>query len=345
MERESKKEESQHMKLVDLEHHFYDRSTIDAMEAREGKGYPYYNAKEDLIHWNDLLTMPQGPLLKRLLDVGEARLEMMDRLGISTAVLSCSQGIEEVDPAESVELARRSNNAAYELSRRYPGRYLGSAILPSRDPKAACEELQRCVEELGFVCWHTHSNYGPVDSPDQERFRPIWQKAADLGVYVYLHPNLPQDKTMLSRYGFTMAGPGAGFTVDTMLQVLKLIVGGLFDEIPETKMLVGHLGESIPFLMDRIDNRMNFLPNPALKNREKPSYYFKRNIMVTTSGNMSPEAFACTKAVFGIDHILFGSDYAFEAAEDMVEYVTKLPLTEEERAMLYYQNAEKLGVR
>ena len=139
-----------------------------------------------------------------------------------------------------------------------------------------------------------------------------------------------------------MAGPGAGFTVDTMLTILKLIGNGVFDKVPETKMLVGHLGESIPFLMDRIDNRMNFLPNPALKNEREPSYYFKHNIQVTTSGNMSPEAFECTKKVFGIDNIMFGSDYAFEDPGEMVSYVTNLNLTQFERELLYYKNAEKL---
>lgn len=329
------------MKLIDLEHHFYDRSTIDAMARR--RGYPNYDARADVINWNELISMPQGKLLDKLLDLSEKRVEMMDRLGITAAVLSTSQGVEELSPAESVELARKANDAAYAMTRRFPGRFLGSAILPTRDVDAACRELERCVKDLGFVAWHTHSNYGS-ESPEQEKFLPVFQKAADLGVYVYLHPNLPQIKS-LGEYGFTMAGPGAGFTVDTMLTVLKLIARGLFDRIPETRLLLGHLGESIPFLMDRIDNRMNFLPNPKLRNKQKPSYYFRNNIMVTTSGNMSPEAFACTKAVFGIENILFGSDYAFEGVDEMVKFVNELPLGETERAMLYYKNAERIGVR
>lgn len=329
------------MKLIDLEHHFYDASTIDAMAAR--KGYPNYDPQKDVINWNELLAMPQGPLLKKLLEVSEKRLEMMDSVGITTAVLSTSQGVEELDPSESILLARKANDAAYTLTKKYPGRFLGSAILPTRDVSAACEELERCVKEYGFVAWHTHSNYG-VESPEDEKFLPLFQKAVDLGIYVYLHPNLPRDKELLGHYGFTMAGPGAGFTVDTMLAILKLIAKGVFDIIPQLQMVIGHLGEAIPFLMDRIDNRMNFLPNPALKNIHKPSHYFKNNIMVTTSGNMSPSAFACAKEVFGIDHILFGSDYAFESAEEMVKYVRELSLTEEERAALYYKNAEKLGV-
>ena len=326
------------MNQIDLEHHFYDQSTIDAMAAR--KGYPNYDPEKDVINWFETLAMPQGKLLTNLLDVGDNRIAMMDKLGITTAVLSVSQGVEDVDPAEGIELARKSNDAAYALTQKYPGRFLGSAILPTKDVDAAIKELERCVKELGFVAWHTHSNLRGA-SLEEERFLPIFEKAAELGVYIYLHPNLP-DLPQLYQYGFAFSGPGAGFTVDTMLTILKLIVKGVFDKVPETRLVLGHLGESIPFLMDRIDNRMNFLPNQPLYNKEKPSYYFKHNIQVTTSGNMSPEAFECTKKVFGIENIIFGSDYAFENPAEMVEYVTKLDLTQEEREMLYYKNAEKL---
>jgi predicted TIM-barrel fold metal-dependent hydrolase len=198
------------------------------------------------------------------------------------------------------------------------------------------------VKELGFVAWHTHSNYG--DSyPDEPKYRPLFAKAAELGIYVYLHPQLPNIKRLLD-LGFTFAGPGVGFTVDTTITILRMIATGLFDEIPNLKVVLGHLGEGIPFLLDRIDNRMNFLPNPKLSNKQLPSYYFKNNIMVTTSGNMSPEAFQCTKDVLGIDRILFGSDHPFESAVDMVKFVDNLVLTDEERALLYYKNAAKLNV-
>ncbi len=326
------------MKLYDLEHHFYIKETIDAMKKR--KGYPNYDEKEDVINWYKSLPMPQGPLLKKLLELGDERVRMMDELGISTAVLSTSQGVEDLETEESIELARKTNDAAYQVTQKYPGRFLGSAILPTKYVDAALVELERCVKDLGFVCWHTHSNLRGAFL-EEERFLPLFQKAAELGIYIYLHPNIP-NLPNLHEYGFTVAGPGAGFTVDTMMAILKLIASGLFDRIPETKLVIGHFGEAIPFLMDRIDNRFNFIPNSRLKNRELPSYYFRRNILVTTSGNMSKAAFECTKEVFGMEHIMFGSDYAYEDAKEMVNFVRELSLTEEERAMLYYKNAEKL---
>ena len=326
------------MKLYDLEHHFYIQDTIDAMERRQG--YPNYDPQKDVINWFSNLSMPQGILLKRLIDVGENRLQMMDDLGISTTVLSTPQGVEDLDSEDAIELSKKTNDAAYELTKRYPGRFLGSAILPTKRVDDAIAELERCVNELGFVCWHTHSNLRGA-SVEQDRFLPLFKKAAELGVYVYLHPNLPE-LPQLYEYGFTFAGPGAGFTIDTILTTLKLIAEGVFDKVPDLKMVIGHFGEAIPFLMDRIDNRFNFLPNPKLKNEQLPSYYFHNNIMVTTSGNMSKAAFECTRSVFGIDRIMFGSDYAFEDPKEMVEFVNRLEITEEEREKLFFRNAETL---
>ncbi|MGI6334370.1 MAG: amidohydrolase family protein [Saccharofermentanales bacterium] len=328
------------MKKIDFENHFYDISTIDGMAKREI--FPKYDRERDVIHWNSKVEMPQGILLKKLLDIGEGRLQLMDAYKIDTAIISTAQGVEDLAPVESIDLCRKTNDAVYALTQEYPGRYLGSAILPVKDVKAAEAELERCIKELGFVCWHTHSNYAGA-APFEDRFRPLFRKAAELGVFVYLHPGFPESES-LHDFGFTFGGPAAGFTVDTMLSILKMIVSGLFDELPTLKVILGHLGEAIPFLLDRIDNRMNFLPNPALKNQQKPSYYFHNNIMVSTSGNMSPAAFRCTQDVLGIQNIVFGSDYPFESLPDMVNFVDSLPISDEERAMVYSGNAARLGI-
>lgn len=324
------------MRRIDLENHFYDQSLIDALAVRTCP--PCYDANSDIIRWTDHITMPQGTLLKKLLDMGEARLELMDRQGISQAVISCSPGAEELPPADSIAVCQATNAALYALTHQFPDRYLGSAILPVGDIDAALIELERCVKEYGFVSWHTHSNYGD-SAPDEPRYRPLFQKAADLGIYVYLHPQLPAGKRY-EGYGFTFAGPGLGFTVDTVTTLLRMVVSGLFDEIPQLKLVLGHLGEGLPFLMERIENRIKFLPNPALQCRQDLRYYFQHNIWVTTSGNMSRQAFQCTKEVLGMDRILFASDYPYESIEDMMAFLGQLPLTQEESELLYFQNAE-----
>lgn len=139
-----------------------------------------------------------------------------------------------------------------------------------------------------------------------------------------------------------LAGPGLGFTVDTVTTLLRMVVSGLFDEIPSLRLVLGHLGEGLPFLLDRIENRIKFLPNPAIRCRRPLRYYFQHNIWVTTSGNMSPEAFRCTQDVLGMDHILFASDYPYESVEDMMAFLRGIPLNEADYARLYYQNAEAL---
>lgn len=208
---------------------------------------------------------------------------------------------------------------------------------------AALEELERCVKEYGFVSWHTHSNYGDT-SADDPRYRPLFHKAAELGVYVYLHPQLPKGQRY-EGFGFTFAGPGLGFTVDTVTTLLRMVVSGLFDEVPQLKLVLGHLGEGLPFLMERIENRIKFLPNPALQCKQDLRYYFRNNIWVTTSGNMSKEAFQCTKDVLGMDRILFASDYPYESVEDMMTFLGQLPLSQEETEQLYFHNAQQaLGI-
>lgn len=328
------------MKRIDFENHFYDVSVLEALAERSS--YPIFHKAEDIISWEKGIDMPQQVLLPQLMEMGEKRLGLMDKYGITTAVISCSPGVEQLDSESSMEVCRKTNDALYKLTQAYPDRYMGSAVLPVKNVEGACAELERCVKELGFVAWHTHSNYG--DSyPDDTVYRPIFKKAAQLGVYVYLHPQLP-DMERLNSMGFTFAGPGLGFTMDTVISILRMIATGIFDEIPDLKVILGHLGEGIPFLLDRIDNRMNFLPNEKLKNRNNFSYYFKNNIMVTTSGNMSKEAFLCAKDVLGIDRILFGSDYPYENLAEMVDFIDELPLSTKERHMLYWQNGTQLNI-
>ena len=139
-------------------------------------------------------------------------------------------GAEQLEPAKSIAVCQATNAALYELTRAHPGRLFGSAILPVKDVAAAERELERCVKEYGFVSWHTHSNYGNT-APDDPRYLPLFRKAAELGVYVYLHPQLPEG-SRYAGYGFTFAGPGLGFTVDTVTTLLRMVVSGLFDEIP-----------------------------------------------------------------------------------------------------------------
>lgn len=329
------------MKRIDLENHFYDKCFIDVLEARNEP--PLCTPDHRFIRWTDSIEMPQGNLLSQLMDVADERIKRMQQAGITTAVISCSPGPEQLETRKSIEICKKTNDALFKITKKYPGKYLGSAILPVNDADVACKELERCVKELGFVSWHTHSNYGK-NAPDEIRYRPIFKKAAELGVYVYIHPQISNNERIRD-YGFTVAGPGLGFTIDTMITLTKMVVTGLFDEVPDIKIVLGHLGEAIPFLMNRIDNRLTFLPNSNIKFKHTLQYYFKHNIMITTSGNISKEAFECARKVVGIDHICFGSDYPYENLDDIMEFLDEVPISQKERKMLFFQNAiERLGI-
>jgi predicted TIM-barrel fold metal-dependent hydrolase len=191
--------------------------------------------------------------------------------------------------------------------------------------------------------WQTHSNYGAGIDPDQKKFWPVWKKVADLGIFAYLHPTVSH-QPKFNEYGYAMAAPGLGFTIDTMGSIVRMILSGIFDEIPDLKVVLGHFGEALPFLMERMENRFSWLPNPKQKNKEQMGAYWGKNIFVTTSGNTSIPAFECTRAAIGIDSIMLGTDYPFEHMEECVGYLETCPMTEEEKEKLYYKNAEKLGL-
>lgn len=329
------------MKKIDLENHFYDTCILDVLEKRTVP--PCYNSKTQIFQFTQYDKYSFTTIMPMLLDITESRLKQMDKLGIDMAVLSCTAGPEQFDTEESIETCHKINDTLWEIIKRYPGRFLGSATLPVKKPEAACNELERCVKQYGFVSWHTHSNY--LDSfPDHSVYRPIFKKASDLGAYVYLHPTFP-NTPRLTGFGPAFSGAGLGYTIDTMITLCRLIVSGIFDEMPNLKICVGHLGEALPFLLDRMDNRLNYVETPLVVIKKSMKYYFKNNVFVTTSGNMSKEAFQCAKDVLGIDNIMYGSDYPYEPFNDMIEFLASIPMTEEEREKLYYKNAiNKLGI-
>ena len=330
------------MNKIDLENHFYNQFSVDVLQGREGKGYPYWDAKTNAVWFMEQVSMDHTVLGPKLCDFAEKRIPEMEKLEIEKAVISLAPGIDILPAGESVEACRKANDALYELTQRYP-QLIGSAILPMFDAKAAVAELDRCVNDLGFKMWQAHSNIAGYHH-DEEQFRPIWKKLEELGIFVYLHPNYNPLNDMFNDFGYPMAGPGLGFTADTSGAIIRIMLSGMLDEMPNLQIVLGHFGEALPFLMERLDNRMAMLPEPKQLNEQKPSYYFGHNIKVTTSGNTSIPAFECTRAAIGMDNILLGTDHPFESMTECIEYLEKCPMSVEDRKRLYYKNAEKLGL-
>ena len=335
------------MKKIDLEAHFYPQEYVRAMY--ENKGYPRFGeddqSKGRRLWYNPEVGQPfPDALLDRLLDLGEKRLQEMDRCGIDAQVLSLSApGLEQFGPAVGTDLARKSNDALFEVIKRNPDRFMGYAALAPKNPKAAADELERAVTQLGFKGWNTHSNYGDTFL-DDPMFRPILEKAEKLRVPVYLHPTVSASPQMKG-YGFALAGAPFGFGADTALCMLRLIYSGIFDRCPHLTVILGHLGEALPFLLKRIDWAFvrPFDPKARPKLEKLPSEYLKRNVFITTSGNYYEPAFMCAYEALGKDRILLGTDYPYEDTEECMEFLEGLPIPKEDKDRVYGLNARSLG--
>lgn len=325
---------------IDFENHYITMEIMDAM-SRNYPHYPYHDKEKGVDHLTPQLSAPVGDRATPQLFTAE-RIEHMDAHGIDKAVICPSGGLERLhNVADGIASCKASNDAAHAYIQQYPDRLLGSAVLPVQDIDAACEELERCVKELGFVAWHTHSNYGPDHHIDDPEYWPILAKVEELGIYVSLHPDMPRDER-LHDYGFPLAAGGLGLTLDVLITVTRMIISGLFDKYPNLKILLGHLGECFPYMIDRMDDRLTAIPNPYIKNKHPLQYYFKHNIWVSTSGNASAPAFACCKEVLGLDRIVFATDYSHEDLGKAMAFLDSLPLTAEEKEQLFEGNARNL---
>lgn len=330
----------QRCKLIDFENHYVPAGVVDFVAGR--KTAPRYDRE------NGLFYMQEGehfglPMMPGLFGV-EQRIADMDSAGIDIAVISGAPMVEQMESEFALTTAQISNNDVADMQRRFPDRIRGYASIPVHDTKEAVEELRRCKEELGLSGWLTFSNSGTMYADDDEMF-PIFEEAARLGMFVYIHP-AHCSYHRLYGCGSGMTSAGLGFTMDACVGITRMITKGLFDRLPDLKVIIGHLGEGIPFIMDRMDAHIGGQGNPhAWENIHEPSWYFKRNIWVTTGGNNSPEAFECAKQVLGVDRILFSTDYPFEPIDQTMKAYAAFRMTEEERERVSAKNGlELLGM-
>jgi len=267
-------------------------------------------------------TVASG-LLARLTDFGEMRLETMDRAGIARSVLSIAgPGVQrERDAAVAVRRAREANDfLAREVEKR-PDRYSGFAHLPMQDPQAAANELERCLRELKFcgamINGHTNGQY--LDHP---ALYPFWERAEALQATIYIHPADPvtPSPALDGHDGLRRATWEWGF--ETGSHALRLVFGGVFDRFPQARIALGHLGETLPYLLWRFDSRAK-LYRVALKKR--PSDYIRQNVVVTTSGMCSPEPLNCALAALGTDRVMFAADYRSNPSRRPGSSWTKYP--------------------
>ena len=249
-------------------------------------------------------------LLARLKDFGDTRVAAMDSGGIARAVLSISgPGVQvERDAATARRRAAEANDfLAGEVAKR-PDRYSGFGHLPMQDAHAAADELERCVRDLKFcgamINGHTNGEY--LDHPS---LHPFWERAEALQATIYIHPTDPVSPSpaLAGVEGLRRATWEWGF--ETGSHALRLVFSGLFDRFPRAKVALGHLGETLPYLLWRFDSRAALY---GVKLGKKPSDYIKQNFVVTTSGMSSAEPLNCALAALGNDRVMFAADYPFE---------------------------------
>ena len=282
-------------------------------------------------------------IVERLDDLGALRLREMDESGIDLQVLSHSiPGLQGVDAATGVPLARRVNDRLHQAVEAHPTRFAGFAALPTADPRAAADELERCVTRLGFKGAMVNGLTGGLFH-DEERFWPIYERAQALDVPFYIHPALPQQAVIEAYYkGYTEKHPGIlraawGFTVETATQGIRFVLSGVFDAYPGLKIILGHMGEGLPFYLWRISHGLR-----SSMSEETFREVFCEHFWITTSGFFSDPALICCMMEMGIDRILFSVDYPFMDNPPGAEWIKTLPLSAEDREKLLNGNAKRL---
>lgn len=336
------------MKKIDFEAHFMTEAFMNVM--RDNKGFPRYQ-KDDATQIRHA-CFSEGVSLKLvdrirdgLLDLGEERLRHMDAVGIDVQLLSLNApGFEQFEASVATAMAKQTNDLLAEVIKNYPSRFMGFAALAPQRPLEAAAELERAVKDLGFKGWNTHSNYAGTYLDDTE-YWPILEKAEELDALIYLHPTIPAISP-LWKYGFALAGAPFGFGFDAAMCTMRLILSGVFDKFPKLKIMLGHYGEALPFLLTRIDWAYNRPPDLTNRPRlaRKPSDYLKENVFVTTSGNFFEPAFMCTLQALGIERIFLGTDYPYEKMDETVQFIESLPISSGDKEKIYYLNAGNLGI-
>jgi predicted TIM-barrel fold metal-dependent hydrolase len=285
-----------------------------------------------------------GEQYKRLHDFTGIRLKEMDEAGIDVQVISHGAPSTQKLPADkAAALARRVNDRLHQAVAANPQRFAAFAALPTAVPEAAADELERTTKKLGFKGAMLHGLANEVFL-DDKRFWPIYARAEQLDVPIYLHPSLPQADVRRLYYDdyvkdFPIVARAAwGYTVETATVAIRLVLSGVFARHPNLKIILGHLGETLPFLVWRIDHALARPGQKALSFRD----VFCNNFYITTSGNFSDPALLCCVMEMGVDHILFAVDWPFVLNPPAMEWMQTVPLSDADKAKILSGNAKRL---
>jgi len=293
----------------------------------------------------------QSPMMEKLApklaDVTGERLDLMDESGTTVQVLSVvGVGANILSAEDGPEYARKYNDLLAERIASNPDRFAAFTHLPTTNPQAAAEELERTVKTHHFAGALIN---GLTDGEflDDEKYAPILKKAEDLGVPIYLHPGLPPKEVVDAYYsnlpgqsGTTLSVAGWGWHSETAIHVLRLIISGTFDKYPKLKLIIGHMGEMLPMMMARCDNM--FRPGENGANKRSISQTLKDQVYITTSGIFTQPPLKVAIETFGIDNIMFSVDYPFSTNAQGKKFLDEIDLPAEDKEKIAYKNADKI---
>jgi aminocarboxymuconate-semialdehyde decarboxylase len=320
---------------IDLHNHFYPEAYMKELS----KGGGYARVEKDgqgrlLIHYEGDYNIVVGPHI----DIGD-RLEAMDKCGIEMQVLTLTTpSVEREKPERGKKLAKLANDGFRETVEEHPDRFLAFAALPLQDPKASASELERAVKELGLKGGTLMTN---VDGTplDAEGLMPVYEKAVELDVPLFIHPTSPINSRAMGDYRLV---PILGFGVDTTLSVLRLVFGGVLERLPGLKLIASHLGGVYPYLRGRIETGFNAYPECKIRISKPPSTYLKKiwmdSIIYDSDIMMSAIAFS------GAEKIVMGSDHPHQIGDlaNAVDRIEKLEISEDDKEKILWKNAKKL---
>jgi len=281
-------------------------------------------------------------MLPKLLDFDPIRLADMDANNVTMHLLSLTMpGVQILEKSQAIDLAQLANDRLSEVIKQHPTRFAGLACFAPQDPAIAAKEMQRSINNLklnGFIV-NSHTNNLYLDDP---RFFPILEAAEALDAPIYIHPRAPSDGMASPFRDYRIEGAAWGYGVETSTHILRLIFSGTLDRFPKLNIVIGHMGEALPFWLWRLD----FMGAPGAragrKNALKPSEYFQRNITITTSGVEDPSALRFCIDKIGVDRIMWAIDYPYQPTTPAVSFIEKAPLTETEREKIAHGNAERI---
>jgi 5-carboxyvanillate decarboxylase len=299
----------------------------------------------DLDMWRGFLVSDSNapPLLRRLHDLEGERIEIMNGSGVDMHVLSLtSPGVQMFDADTATGIAATANDRLAEVIRKHPDRFAGLASFAPQDPKRAAKEIDRAINKLKLngliVNSHTNGEY-----LDDKKYWPIFEAATAAKAAIYIHPrNMPDPCAFMLDADVNLAGAIWGFQMETGLHAMRLIVGGVFDQFPDLKIVLGHMGEALPYWPYRMDYMYRAYTRGQGKLKKMPSQYVKDNFLITTSGMNTHAVLKYCVEVLGSDHIMFAIDYPYQESEESANFMNSAPLPSKDCEKIAHENAEKL---